>query len=260
MRAVWARVRARCPRPSSWSGAGHAELFEEHARELVVVVLARVHDQLVVALAQAARHGGRLHELRAVPDDRGDSHTKGLAVGPRMSSVMAHKLVGGAVGLGGGDAVRHVAWYVSHQCDPPPRARLAAARSSPALARHGAELRASRVRSPSGSIDVVHGRDRLHLARRRREERLARRAQVVQRAGPLLHVRTTAMHPRAGDRAPGCARRAAACRAPRRRPPRRSRTWAPRAPARAGSRAAPRRSRAPREPGGTACCPRRRAT
>ena len=68
MRAVWARVRAR-DRVQLVVGRGHAELVEEHARELVVVVLPRVDDQLLVALAQAPRHGGRLHELGAISHD-----------------------------------------------------------------------------------------------------------------------------------------------------------------------------------------------
>ena len=40
--------------------------------QLVVVVLARVDQQLLVALAQEPGDGRRLHELRAVPDDRDD--------------------------------------------------------------------------------------------------------------------------------------------------------------------------------------------
>ena len=53
---------------------GNAELVEEDLRQLVVVVLARVHDQLLVVLAQEPRHRGGLYELRAVADDREDSH------------------------------------------------------------------------------------------------------------------------------------------------------------------------------------------
>jgi hypothetical protein len=49
-----------------------AQLFEEDARELVVVVLAGVDDELVTVLAQAARDRSRLDELRAVADDRDD--------------------------------------------------------------------------------------------------------------------------------------------------------------------------------------------
>ena len=57
---------------------GHAELVEEDLGELVVIVLARVHDQLLVLLAQQPRHRGGLYELRAVANDRKDSHGSGL--------------------------------------------------------------------------------------------------------------------------------------------------------------------------------------
>ena len=55
-------------------GPRDAELAEEHRRQLVVVVLAGVHEQLLVALAQRARHRRGLDELRPVPDDREDLH------------------------------------------------------------------------------------------------------------------------------------------------------------------------------------------
>ena len=38
------------------------------------MVLARVDQELAVALPQAARYGGRLDELGPVSDDGGDSH------------------------------------------------------------------------------------------------------------------------------------------------------------------------------------------
>ena len=60
--------------PSSRSGRGEAELCEEHARERVVVVLAGVHEDLLVALAQRPGHGGGLDELRPVADDGEDLH------------------------------------------------------------------------------------------------------------------------------------------------------------------------------------------
>jgi hypothetical protein len=54
------------------------ELGEEDCRELGVVVLARVHDDLLhPALAQREREWGRLHELRSVADDGKDSHAAG---------------------------------------------------------------------------------------------------------------------------------------------------------------------------------------
>ena len=55
-------------------GRGHAQLVEEDPRELVVVVLAGVDEQLLVALAQPARDRCGLYELRPVTDDRDDSH------------------------------------------------------------------------------------------------------------------------------------------------------------------------------------------
>ena len=60
--------------PELLLGAGKAELGEEHARERVVVMLAGVHEDLLVALAQQARHGGRLDELRPVAYDGEDPH------------------------------------------------------------------------------------------------------------------------------------------------------------------------------------------
>ena len=49
-------------------GRGDTELAEEHGRQLVVVVLAGVHEHLLVALAQHARDRRRLDELRPVAD------------------------------------------------------------------------------------------------------------------------------------------------------------------------------------------------
>ena len=54
--------------------ARHRELAHEDRRQLVVVVLARVDEQLLVRLAQDPGHGGRLDELRPVADDREDLH------------------------------------------------------------------------------------------------------------------------------------------------------------------------------------------
>ena len=50
-------------------GLGEIELPKEDRRQLVVVVLARVHEDLLVALAQSLRHRGRLDELGAVADN-----------------------------------------------------------------------------------------------------------------------------------------------------------------------------------------------
>ena len=83
-----------------------AQLVEEDPRQLVVVVLPRVDEQLLVPLAQWQRHGGCLHELRAVSDDGDDSHDVASRQSGRRGTMMAmgaaRKLVGGAVGPGGG--------------------------------------------------------------------------------------------------------------------------------------------------------------
>ena len=55
-------------------GRRHGKLLEEDPRKLVVVVLAGVHDRLLEAIAQDARHGGGLNELRPIADDRDNPH------------------------------------------------------------------------------------------------------------------------------------------------------------------------------------------
>jgi hypothetical protein len=55
-------------------GGRQVELPEEHVRQLVVVVLAAVDQELVVALAQPPRDGRGLHELRAVADQADYPH------------------------------------------------------------------------------------------------------------------------------------------------------------------------------------------
>ena len=66
------RVRAG-PDPELDVRRGHPELLEEHARHLVVVVLSGVDERLVVVLAQSARDGGGLDELRPIADNACDS-------------------------------------------------------------------------------------------------------------------------------------------------------------------------------------------
>ena len=58
-------------------GARDAELGDEDRRQLVVVVLAGVHEQLVVLGAQQARDGSRLDELGPVSDDGEDAQASG---------------------------------------------------------------------------------------------------------------------------------------------------------------------------------------
>ena len=55
-------------------GRLEAELVEEDLRELVVVVLARVQDDLVRPVSQREREGSRLYELRTVADNGKDLH------------------------------------------------------------------------------------------------------------------------------------------------------------------------------------------
>jgi hypothetical protein len=75
------------------------------------VVLAGVHEHLVVADAQAVRDGGRLDELRPVPDD-GDYPHGVEKSGGRMSHFVDNMrgTVSAAVG-----ASRHLLWYVGYQ-------------------------------------------------------------------------------------------------------------------------------------------------
>ena len=127
-------------------GRRDAELLEEDLRQLVVVVLAGVDDDLVGQLAQPAGHRSRLDELRAIADDRDDQ--------PAASSSSM-------------------------------RCRSAAPHLARALA----------VRQ----LELLDRRDRLRLAGRRGEERLARRAQVVHRAGPLLTSATSITRSRVID-------------------------------------------------------------
>ena len=66
-----------------------AQLVEEDPRQLVVVVLAGVDQHLLVFSTQKQRHGGGLDELRAVPDDGGDSHGLGSRYSQRGCRIMA---------------------------------------------------------------------------------------------------------------------------------------------------------------------------
>ena len=58
--------------PRYTSGRGQAELLEEHARHVVVVVLVRVHEhepRLGSHAVQRTVHRSHLHEVRSCPDD-----------------------------------------------------------------------------------------------------------------------------------------------------------------------------------------------
>jgi hypothetical protein len=67
------RVRSR-PDSEVMIGARQAQLAEEHSRQLLVVVLAAVDEHLLVPAPQAPRNRSRLHELRAVADQRDYPH------------------------------------------------------------------------------------------------------------------------------------------------------------------------------------------
>ena len=54
--------------------SGDAQLVEEDAAELVVVVLTGVNEHLFIGFAQFAGNGRGLHELRPISDDRGYQH------------------------------------------------------------------------------------------------------------------------------------------------------------------------------------------
>ena len=68
-------LRDGLPEPHAQLAIGrrNTELVEEDPRELVVVVLPGVDEQLLVALAQPARYRCGLYELRPITDDRDDS-------------------------------------------------------------------------------------------------------------------------------------------------------------------------------------------
>ena len=68
-----ARCSCREPASSSRSGAGTPSSSKKIARQLVVVVLAGVDDQLLGDLAQPPGDRGRLDELRTIADDRDGS-------------------------------------------------------------------------------------------------------------------------------------------------------------------------------------------
>ena len=99
-------------------GRRDAELLEEHARQLVVVVLPGVDQQLLVVAPQRPRHGGRLHELRAVSYDGYDAHGKeGWKERLIIAAGVFKTVAGGARAAAGvtAGAARHAAWYLRHQ-------------------------------------------------------------------------------------------------------------------------------------------------
>src|SRR5205823_2012256 len=105
-------------------GIGDPELLEEHARQLVVVVLSGVDDVLLVAaLAQAARDSGRLDELRAVADDGYDAHRSErlvVIIGGMTRSLTSAARAAYSVTS---SVARHAAWYVRYQVVGSSRAR-----------------------------------------------------------------------------------------------------------------------------------------
>ena len=79
------RVRPR-PEAELALGARNPQLVDEHRGQLVVVVLAGVHEDLVVLGAQRPADGGRLDELRPVADD-GDDPQAVVASAAEMCSI-----------------------------------------------------------------------------------------------------------------------------------------------------------------------------
>jgi hypothetical protein len=59
-------------------GPRQFELVEEHARELVVVMLAGVDEDFVGSLAEPMGHGRGLDELRPVADDGQYAHRESV--------------------------------------------------------------------------------------------------------------------------------------------------------------------------------------
>ena len=80
--------------PSSRSGRGTPSSSTKTVRQLVVVVLAGVDEQLVVLGAQQARDRGRLDELRPVPDDRDDPQGSARGGAELLHDQRADALVG----------------------------------------------------------------------------------------------------------------------------------------------------------------------
>jgi hypothetical protein len=94
-------------------GSGHAELLEEDPRQLVVVVLAGVDDQLLVALTQQPGDCCRFYELRSITYDGDDAH------GIRRSMMLRRAARTGAgavraVARLAASAGSHVAWWIDY--------------------------------------------------------------------------------------------------------------------------------------------------
>src|SRR5207247_8795039 len=81
-------------------GPRHPQLLDEHRGQLVVVVLASVHQDLFVTGAQQPRHGGRLDELRPVADDGDDPHP-GRYPASASSATMRSRIVRAAALVSG---------------------------------------------------------------------------------------------------------------------------------------------------------------
>jgi hypothetical protein len=76
--------------PSSCVGCRQSQLLEEDRRELLVVVLPGVDQDLLVACAQRAADRRGLDELRPVADHRGDAHQPSSdAIRSRTSSAIS---------------------------------------------------------------------------------------------------------------------------------------------------------------------------
>jgi len=91
-------------------GRVEAELVEEDLRELVVVVLAGVEDDLVRSVSQREREGSRLYELGAVADDRKDSHSDRESRRPMPLKIL---LAGAPLLVRGVMTGKTLVWYVN---------------------------------------------------------------------------------------------------------------------------------------------------
>ena len=260
--------------PSSRSGARQAELGEEDARELVVVVLAGVDEHLLVARAQRRRDRRGLDELRPVADDREDlsPRLRELRLSIRRARTdagrdsPASRSVAGTAVETAWSSIAATGW--TSRVVEARNASSARGRSSSV---HGALARAALTRSrrarviearmwsSSGGVSTAPSVDPEDRARRRLEHAAVRRDQqrlveaalardprgehvgrVGQRLDAVEHARR-----RVGDRPqprPGRARSGSGSVSSSRRPPRvstiRSSSWSGPAPACDSSRRA----------------------
>jgi hypothetical protein len=91
-------------------GRLEAELVEEDLREIVVVVLPRVQDDLLGPVSHCERKGSRLYELRTVADDGKDSHVDLESSWPMPLKIL---LAGAPLIARGVLTGKTIVWYVN---------------------------------------------------------------------------------------------------------------------------------------------------